>query len=229
MYTPHMPPWTIEGTKTLLGEVSRRAGAPFYTTVDLGHMNGQQFFQKPDEETILRLIADARAGQPHKRVWMGTQKAMNLYFAACRSEMDAHSAAAQILADVEANPHLFAQPIDGDIWAWVEALGRYSPIMHLQQSDGKSSPHWPFSENYNKIGVVSGEKLMASLVKAYAQPDDASMPPACEEITLTLEPFLGTAGNTYDMLDELWDSVAYWRRFIPEDGMRLSQAAALLK
>ena len=70
---------------------------------------------------------------------------------------------------------------------------------------------------------------MASLVKAYAQPDDASMPPACEEITLTLEPFLGTAGNTYDMLDELWDSVAYWRRFIPEDGMRLSQAAALLK
>lgn len=229
MYTPHMPPWTIDGTKTLLGEVSARAGAPFYTTVDLGHMNGQQFFLKPCEADILRLIVQARAGTPQKRVWMGTEKAMRIYRAACSGEMDAQAAAAQILADAEANPHLFAQPVDGDIWAWVRALGCYSPIIHLQQSDGKSSPHWPFSENYNRIGVVSGEKLIASLAEAYAQPDDSAMPPACGEITLTLEPFLGTAGNTYDMLDELHESVAYWRRFVPKDGMRLSEAAQLLK
>lgn len=228
MYTPHMPPWTIGGAGLLVQEVSRRSGAPFYLTIDLGHMNGQQYFQRPDAERVADWIEMARSGMPQKRVWVGSAKAMKLYRAAVRGEMDTQEAISRILSDVEANPHLFAREQDGDIWAWVTALGQYSPIVHLQQSDGKSSPHWPFSAKYNQKGVCSGEKLMRSLAAAYARPAYEDMPPACDEIVLTLEPFMGTAGNVYDLLDELEESVAYWRRFVPRDGMTLSEAVKLL-
>ena len=42
-------------------------------------------------------------------------------------------------------------------------------------------------------------------------------------MALTLEPFIAAAGRAYDLLDGPEESVAYWRRFIPKDGMRLSE------
>ena len=229
MYTPHMPPWTIDGARTLLQRVYAQSGAPFYLTIDLGHMNGQQYFQRPDEERVLSLIRLARHGMPQRRVWLGTANAMAIYRAAVQGEIQQSKAVERILADIEKNPHLFASPQDGDIWAWTRALGQYSPIIHLQQSDGKSSPHWPFSSEYNEKGVVSGEKLMEALCQAYAQEAVDGLPAPCEEIVLTLEPFIATAANVYDFLDDLEQSVRYWRRFLPRDGMTLQEAAALIR
>lgn len=229
MYTPHMPPWTIDGARTLLQRVYAQSGAPFYLTIDLGHMNGQQYFQRPDEERVLSLIRLARQGMPQRRVWLGTANAMAIYRAAVQGEIQQSKAVERILADIEKNPHLFASPQDGDIWAWTRALGQYSPIIHLQQSDGKSSPHWPFSSEYNEKGVVSGEKLMEALCQAYAQEAVDGLPAPCEEIVLTLEPFIATAANVYDFLDDLEQSVRYWRRFLPRDGMTLQEAAALIR
>lgn len=228
MYSPHQPPWTIEGAARLLREVYRRSGAPFYITADLGHMNGQQYFAKPDEAYIREKIVLARAGKPAKRVWLGTGKARALYLQAAAGEMDEDAAVEAILADVQAHPNLFSQPCDWSIDAWVRRLGCYSPIMHLQQSDGKSSPHWPFSREYNEKGVVKAENVLHALLASYQQADDPAMPPKCDEIVLTFEPFISTAGNTYDLLDELKESVAYWRKYVPEDGMRLSEVAKLL-
>lgn len=225
MYTPHMPPWRIHDALELLREVYRRSGAPFYLTVDLGHMNGQQYFRKPDGDYIRSNIARVRAGEHPKRLWFGTWRARELFRDACAGRMDEDAAVSAILADVDAHPHLFAEPEDGSISAWVRACGCYSPIIHLQQSDGKSSPHWPFSAEYNARGAVRGEEFFRDLRASYAQPDEVDLPPKCEEIALTLEPFLGTAGNAYDLLDELSESVAYWRRFVPHDGMRLSEVA----
>ena len=48
------------------------------------------------------------------------------------------------------------------------------------------------------------------------------------DIALTLEPFVGTLANPYAAVDDVAQSVAYWRGFVPRDGMRLSEAAALL-
>ncbi len=228
MYSPHQPPWTIEGAARLLREVYRCSGAPFYITADLGHMNGQQYFAKPDEAYIREKIVLARAGKPVKRVWLGTGKARALYLQAAAGEMDEDAAVEAILADVQAHPNLFSQPCDWSIDAWVRRLGCYSPIMHLQQSDGKSSPHWPFSREYNEKGVVKAENVLHALLASYQQADDPAMPPKCDEIVLTFEPFISTAGNTYDLLDELKESVAYWRKYVPEDGMRLSEVAKLL-
>lgn len=226
MYSPHQPPWTIDGARELLREVWRRAGAPFYITADLGHMNGQQYFARPTEAYIRGKIALARAGRPERRVWFGSERAHALYRDAAAGRMDEDAAVRAILAEADAHPHLFAEPRDWSIDAWVRTLGCYSPIMHLQQSDGKSSPHWPFSRDYNARGVVRAPEVLRALSASYAQPDDPAFPPKCAEMTLTFEPFIGTAGSTYDLMDDIRESVAYWRRWIPEDGMRLSEIAA---
>ena len=226
MYSPHQPPWRIADAARLMREVYRRTGAPFYITVDLGHMNGQQFFRKPDEEYVREALARVRGGERPKRLWFGTWRARELFRAACAGELEESAAVAEILADAEAHPNLFAHPEDGSISAWVRAHGCYSPIIHLQQSDGVTSPHWTFTAANNARGVVRAEEFLRDLAAAYAQPEDPSMPPKCGEVVLTLEPFISTAGSAYDLLDELEESVAYWRRFIPRDGMRLSEIVA---
>lgn len=228
MYSPHQPPWTIEGTRKMLSDIWQRGNAPFYITADLGHMNGQQYFLKPDAAYIARAISVAQQGEPIRRLWLGTAAAHALYKQAVRGEIAAEEAVQRILEDVEAHPNLFARPVDATIDGWMRELGCYSSIVHLQQTDGKSSPHWPFSESFNKKGIVEARAVMNALAASYAQPDDPAMPPKSGEVVMTLEPFIGTAGNTFDLLDDLVISIGYWRQFIPEDGMRLSEIMARL-
>lgn len=224
MYSPHQPPWTLDGAGTLLREVYRRAGTPFYLTLDTGHMNGQRRFLRPDGETLLHNLKQ----KSPPRLWLGSENARKLYADALTDHLDAQTAAKDILADANRNPQLFAQPQDCEIEEWIRRFGCYSPIMHLQQTDGLSSPHWPFSHEYNKKGIVHAQILLTALCEAFDQTDDPRMPPKCKEVMLTLEPFLSTAGNPYDLIDLLKESIAYWRRWIPEDGMKLSEIRGLL-
>lgn len=228
MYASHQPPWTITGAKEMLRRIYAIGGASFYLTDDVGHMNGQQFFLRPTEESILRDLAAVRTNSAHKRVWMGSRRAMQAFRSACTGELADTQAVHTILMEAEQYPYLFAEPHDGSPYTWLEETGCWSPIIHLQQSDGKSSPHWPFDKGHNEKGIIHGEQLLRALEKAYTQEMPSNLPPACQRITLTLEPFIGTAGNIYDAVDELRDSVAYWRRFIPKDGMRLSELIARL-
>ena len=195
MYAPHMPPWTIEGAGELIRQVFARAGAPMYITLDIGHMNGQQFFLKPESKEIIRSLRAAISGMDVRRPWLGSARAHELYHLAVEGMLSPENAAECIVRDMNENPHLFARPVDGNIWSWIETLGKYSPIVHLQQSDGKSSPHWPFSRTFNEKGVASGEKLIDSLARAFERPDAPGMPEAVDEVVLTLEPFVGTAAN----------------------------------
>ena len=127
------------------------------------------------------------------------------------------------MADVEAHPHLFATPEDASNEAWVRRMGCYSPIIHLQQTDGYTSPHWTFTAENNAKGIVRPGAFLRDLKASFAQADDPAMPPKCGEVTLTFEPFIATAGNTFDLLDGIAESVRCWRRWIPKDGVRLSE------
>ena len=199
------------------------AGAPFYITADLGHMNGQQYFPRPDAESVEAAILRAREGTPPRRLWLGSVAAHDLYKRAAAGELGVSAAVKAILADVAAHPHLFAEPADASNDAWVRRVGCYSPIIHLQQTDGKSSPHWTFTPEHNKDGIVKPDAFLKALKAAYLLPDDPAMPPKCGEITLTFEPFIATAGNTFDLLDDIAESVRCWRRWIPKDGVRLHE------
>ena len=221
MYVPHQAPWTITGAEQLLREVYTRGGVPFYITIDVGHMNGQQFFQMPTREKVCLEIERQKTGQL-PLYWMGSERAYALVKAAAAGTIDDVTAIGKILEDCNQNKHLFAKPEDGLVYCWVEELGAYSPIIHLQQSDGKSSPHWPFDPAHNARGIIDGKRLLESLAKAYERTEGEHLPPRCSEIALTLEPFIGTAGNVYLAKDELKASADYWRHFVPEDGMYLS-------
>ena len=82
-----------------------------------------------------------------------------------------------------------------------------------------------FSQGIQK-GIIKAEQVLRALADSFAQEAVPGMPPACGEVALTFEPFISTAGNVYDFLDDLRESVAYWRRYVPEDGMRLSAVGA---
>lgn len=57
-------------------------------------------------------------------------------------------------------------PSERDPYVWVEALAADSPVIHLQQTVLNKSNHSPFTEEYNKTGIIKREKLMDCVKKA---------------------------------------------------------------
>lgn len=198
MYSPHQPPWRIIQAQQWIKAVFQRAGVPLYITLDTAHHVGQRHFQQPDRAAIERALA----GDPD--VWTGSA--------------DGETVEA-VTTYINERPYLFAAPEDGDLYAWVRALGRYAPIIHLQQTDGTESKHRPFTARNNATGQVTPDKLLAALREAQEHPN---FPPPCTDIALTLEIFSGTADKPRQILANLRESAAYWRQAIPEDGIALT-------
>jgi sugar phosphate isomerase/epimerase len=48
----------------------------------------------------------------------------------------------------------------GDPYAWLEDLLPWSPIIHLQQTDGKADRHWPFSPEFNAVGIIEPRRVV---------------------------------------------------------------------
>lgn len=228
MYAPHQPPWTLSSAQDMLVNVVQRSGKPFYLTLDLGHMNGQQYFNRPTGGQVAQWIERAKKGERLRKLWLGSAAARRLFADAVKGQLTVLSAVSQIESDMEQHPHLFSLPEDGSLSKWVQTFGCYSPIIHLQQSDGVSSPHWPFSTEWNNKGIVKAPDVLRDIAKAYENPPEKGLPPKCEHIVLTLEPFISTAGNSYDAVEDIVASVEYWRSFVPKDGMTLEEILALL-
>jgi len=46
---------------------------------------------------------------------------------------------------------------DGDPYEWLAELATESPVIHLQQTDGKADRHWPFSARFNEPTNKAGK------------------------------------------------------------------------
>ena len=217
MYTPHQIPWTVEGSEKLLREVYLIGGAPFYLTVDVGHMNGQRKFSRPDDERILEMHARYKAGDPVPELWLGPKKAVKLFENSDSLPLN------EINALMDEYPHMFAPAEDGDPYRWLERLAGYSPIIHLQQANATSSPHWAFTKENNARGIVEPEKVLRAIKAHYDAAPAEWLPPLLPDLYLTLEIFTGTADINRAVLQRIRESVAYWRAFIPEDGLTLDR------
>jgi D-erythrulose 1-phosphate 3-epimerase len=219
MYTPHQVPWTIDGCEQLLRQVFAQSGAPFHTTIDTGHASGQRRFLRPEAPQVRAALAGDRS------VWLGgdsaAQQCCDRYQGQCSEQ-----AVAEILELVERDAPLFAQNEDGDTYAWMRRLAPWSPIVHLQQTDGAKSAHWPFTAEFNAQGIITGERLLSAVAAGYRRPQPADLPPAVEDIYLTLEIFSSTADTPQAIRQRLAESVAYWRQFVPEDGLVLDELLA---
>lgn len=224
MYTPHQVPWTISGARELLHSVYNRSGKPFYITIDVGHQSGQRKFLKPDQIYLENLMNSVSSGKNKlENCWLGIDRAYEIFLQAVNEPAGKQKEKIKKILDLaDEYAYLFAEYDDGDPYKWLETLGCYSPITHLQQTDGTVSAHWPFNDRFNDKGIIDGDRVLASLSDSYGQ-TDREMPPKCEEIYLTIEVFAGTSEIPYDIIKKLEDSVLYWRDFIPEDGLSLDQ------
>jgi hypothetical protein len=223
MYTPHQVPWTMNGAQNLLKKVFNKSGKPFYITLDVGHQSGQRKFLKPDQKYLEELLDAVKSGNKLEGCWLGVDRAYEILHEAINSPVGRQiEKINEILELADENAYLFAAYDDGDPYNWLETLGCYSPIIHLQQTDGKVSQHWPFNDRFNAKGIIAGKKVLDSLYKSYLQ-TDMEMPPKCKKIYLTIEVFAGTSEIPYDIIKKLEDSVQYWREFISEDGLTLDK------
>jgi hypothetical protein len=175
MYSPHQPPWTIRGSLELLREVWKRAEAPLYLTLDVGHAGGQRNFPRP---------------------------------------MDKRQSTRE---------ELYAATSDSNPYEWLRHLGTFAPIIHLQQTDGTSSSHRPFTQKYNEAGIITPRAVLEALKQSFDAPESPGCPPRVQDIWLTLEVFSGTAQPYDEIIRQMRESADYWRSTIPEDGLPLDR------
>lgn len=111
-----------------------------------------------------------------------------------------------ICLDVDHGDVLSPDPRDADPYAWLEEFGSISPVIHLKQSLQDKSSHYPFTEEYNRIGKVHPEPVIKALECSGAR-----------EVTLTLE-ISHRERRPYDeqVIDDLIASVRYWREWVKE-------------
>ena len=229
MYSPHQIPWTIDGARDFVAQAFRRSGAPIYLTIDTGHQTGQHRFLRPSAARIVARASEATARGDDGGLWLGPRRARER-FEACVSRGGAVSDPdlAFMMAEMDRSPFLFSTPQDGDPYAWLEALGCFSPIVHLQQVTKAASAHLPFTAETNSQGIIHPEKVLRSILKSYERPHPDRLPRSTKEISLTLEIFSGTAETPAEIIAKLRASVSWWRRAVPQDGRRLDELVATL-
>jgi len=88
-----------------------------------------------------------------------------------------------------------------DTYKWLEELGRYSPVIHLQQTDGLWDRHWAFTEEHNKEGIIKMDKVLAALEKS-----------GLEEVFLFAEIIHAFEFEESKLLAELDETFAYLKR-----------------
>ncbi|QHW35002.1 sugar phosphate isomerase/epimerase [Paenibacillus rhizovicinus] len=106
----------------------------------------------------------------------------------------------KLVLDVGHAPH----PNDRDPYRWVRELGSVSPIVHIQQTEMNHSRHWPFTEEYNALGIIHGERLIEALEASGAT-----------EAELVFELSHREAWSTeFRIIEDHKASVDYWRQFV---------------
>ncbi|MGA2547053.1 MAG: TIM barrel protein [Rectinemataceae bacterium] len=225
MYAPYQTPWTIDGAIDFLKKVYAIGKDPFYIAVDVGHMVGQRKYVMPTKASIVEALNSWRADVRPAALWLGPSKAFEMFH---NQEAEAAETdelfADHLMSFIGQYPYMFSSPEDGDPFKWLDALGPYSPIIHMQQTDGISSGHAPFTAETNKKGIITGERLLHALADGYARAEMPGMPPRAEKIVLAFEIFISNVQFPYDALNNLKETINYWKKFIPKDGITLRDA-----
>lgn len=95
---------------------------------------------------------------------------------------------------------------EADHLAWIKRYGGQCDVIDCQQSDFSASHHWPFTEAYNRKGVIRGDEVVAAIEQSDAK-----------EVLLAFE--LRTSAyhpQEYDHLQNLKASVDYWRQWVKQ-------------
>ena len=94
-----------------------------------------------------------------------------------------------------------------DHLAWIRRYGVHCDVIDCQQTTMKSSDHWPFTTEKNRLGIIKGEEV-AKAIKDI---------PSSKEILLAFE--IRTSAfwpQENDHLRGLQESVEYWRQWVKD-------------
>jgi D-erythrulose 1-phosphate 3-epimerase len=97
---------------------------------------------------------------------------------------------------------------DRDPYAWLRRLGRAAPVVQLQQSDAAGDHHWPFTAERNAAGRIDADRVLAALGEGGA-----------DESVLVLEVIPPFEQDDAAVIDDLAESVAYWREALVRNGL----------
>ena len=89
---------------------------------------------------------------------------------------------------------------DRDPYAWLARLGGRAPVVQLQQTDGTSDHHSPFTPQTNAAGIIEPARVLAALDRSGAV-----------AVALILEIIPPFEQDDDQVLDDLRQSAAYWR------------------
>lgn len=222
MYSPHQIPWTIRQAREIMESVYALSKSPLYIMIDTGHMSGQRKYRRPSTEELLKAL-EAQPGEAEGSAapWLGSASAHVLFKEGRKSGRGLAELLSDVRREMDKYPYMFSGEGDDDPYRWLEELGRFSPTIHLQQTDGESSSHLPFMEPYNGSGIIRPARFLKALAASYAKGRKDGLPQPVKDIHLTFEIFSSNAEYTRDILHKLRKSVEYWRKFIPEDGLPL--------
>ncbi|HHU48833.1 MAG: hypothetical protein ACOYEH_06020 [Caldicoprobacterales bacterium] len=210
MYTPTQGMWTINGCIDCMRNVYSKAKSPMYTTIDTAHSVGQSRFLKPSVSQISQMQKADK-----ERMYYLPEAIQELIV----SGQDPN----QIYESLDKYDYWFAEPADTDVYEWFSKLGCYSPTVHLQQTDGTYSLHKPFTAQNNEKGIIEPRAVFEAISKSYIAPSIEGMPPKVKDIYLVFEIFYSVTDTTKKIIDELKESIAYWRQYLPRDGMKLDE------
>jgi hypothetical protein len=211
MYTPNQGFWTIDGCKNYIKTIYRACNYPMYITIDTAHQVGQRFFISPNDRQIQDMISTRDLGE--FRLGKRIEKMI----------LEGGHSVADIRRALELQSYLFSSKEDCDVYSWFSKLGCYSPLVHLQQTDGTYSGHKPFTEEFNATGIIDPMKVLKAIARSYETDDDTQMPPKVKDIYLAFELFFGITETADKICKDIAESIAFWRRYIPEDGIALNE------
>ncbi len=97
-----------------------------------------------------------------------------------------------------------------DYLAWLRTDWPRTPVVHLQQTDRTGDHHWPFTVEYNRLGMVQAAQVVEA-VRAWHRASD---------IYLFLEPIHPFEADDTTVLDDLRQSVRHWREALGQQTLR---------
>jgi hypothetical protein len=114
---------------------------------------------------------------------------------------------------------------DTDYREWLRRFAPWSPTIHLQQTNAEGSHHWPFTRDYNEVGHINMDEVMATITAAHREAEDSPIiefVPPVDKQYLILELIPGSTKTEAKLLDEMKASARYLRRYVPEAGLDIS-------
>lgn len=109
-----------------------------------------------------------------------------------------------VLLNIDLGHQCTLHGLEADPYEWLKRFAPRSPAIHIQQTDGKGDRHWPFTEEYNRAGIIKPDKVVEAI--------DAS---GAKEVYLLLEYIPPFEYPDDEVLKNLEASVRYLRQYIP--------------